>query len=118
MLNPPEQFPRADLATKLANATVQVVLGFKKSPGDWSFERLPLHGNLQEEFRKHAEAVAVDLRDNHAGRPYDPEWDLKSDEFFYVSNDPPVGGNFFEAIQNFVALDEYKPAARAKKPNV
>lgn len=114
----PSQFSRDDLATKLADATVQVVFGFKRSPTEWSFQRLPMQEDLQEEFRKHAEAAAVALRDDRTGRAYDPEWDLKENEFLYVSNSPPIGGDFFANIEDFANLPEYRPGARAKKPSV
>jgi hypothetical protein len=114
----PSQFPRDDLATKVASGTAQVVLGFKSSSTNWDFERLPLHGDLPEAFRDRAEDTAVDLRDNRAGRAYDPEWDLKPDEFFYLANDPPLGGNFFARVANFGNLRDYKPRGRARKPNV
>jgi hypothetical protein len=114
----PSQFPRADLAAKIANATVQVVLGFRSSATKWTFQRLPMQQELQEEFRKHAEAAAVELRDERTGREYDPEWDLKSHEFSYVANSPAVGGNFFAKIEGFADLPEYRPGVRAKKPRV
>jgi len=113
----PSQFPRTDLAAKLANATVQVVFAYKNTPTDWAFQRLPLHGDLQDAFRARAEAAAVDLRDNRASRSYDPEWDLKSDEFFYLSNQPPVGGNFFTQLPDFAALPEFTERRRIRKPN-
>lgn len=114
----PNQFPRGDLAAKMANATVQVVLGFKNSPTEWDFQRLPLHGGLQEDFRARAEAAAIDLRDHRSGRAYDPERDLRDDEFFYLSNAPPVGGNFFEQLSNFADLPEFRERRRIRRPNV
>lgn len=118
MTTDPKDFPRDDLASQAKTATVQVVFGFKSSPTDWSFQRLPLQAELQEQFRQRAEAAATDLRDTRTGREYDPEWDLKPHEFMYVSNDPPIGGNFFAEIAKFATLPEYRPGARAKKPNV
>jgi Kiwa protein KwaB-like len=113
----PAQFPRGDLATKTASATVQVVFAYKNSPTDWEFQRLPLHGDLQDHFRRRAELAAEDLRDSRTGRAYDPEWDLKADEFFYLSNDPPVGGNFFTQLPNFVSFPAFQERRRIKKPN-
>ena len=60
---------------------------------------------LPEHFRQHAERAAIDLRDNRAGRPYDPEWALTKDQFFYAElGTPPPGGNFFPRLQSFNSL--------------
>ncbi len=113
----PEDFPRDDLATQLATATVQVVFAYRNSVTDWDLVRLPLHGDLQENFRKRAEAAAVQLRDNTTPRPYDPQWDLSPEEFFYLSNEPPVGGDFFTQLPGFAMLHEFKEKRRIRQPN-
>jgi len=51
------------------------------------------------------------------GRAYDPEWELKSDEFFHLSNEPPVGGNFFLRLPNFATLPEFRERRRIRQPN-
>lgn len=114
----PDQFPREELAAKTASATVQVVFGYKHSPTDWKFQRLPLYGDLQEVFRTRAEAAALDLRDNRVGRAYDPEWNLRDHEFFYVANDPSMGGNFFAEVAKLATLPEYQDKKRIRSPNV
>jgi hypothetical protein len=38
----PDKFPRDDLVTGMAEATVQVAFVYKNSPTDRSFQRLPL----------------------------------------------------------------------------
>jgi Domain of unknown function (DUF4868) len=113
----PAQFPRDDLAAKAASAIVQVVFAYKDSPTDWKFRRLPLHGGLQEDFRVRIESSAQSLRDEFAGRAYDPEWDLQSDEFFYLSNDPPVGGNFFTRLAGFADLPDFEEHKRIRAPS-
>jgi hypothetical protein len=113
----PHDFPGDDLATKMAAATVQVVFGYRNSATAWAFQRLPLHGNLQEQFRKRAEASAVELRDELTGRAYDPQWDLKPDEYFYVVNDPPVGGDFFPQLERFTELRDFKERRKIRQPN-
>ena len=114
----PSEFPRDDLATKLADATVQVVFGYKNSPTDWDFQRLRLHEGLPDQFRETALAAAENLRDERVGRDYDPEWDLKSDEFLYLSNDPPVGGDFFTQLPNFGTFTEFQERRRIRQPNI
>jgi hypothetical protein len=109
-------FPRTTLATLMATATVQVVFAYKNTPTDWDFQRLPLFDGLPDEFRQRGEAAAVDLRDNRTGRAYDPEWDLGDDEYFYVSNNPPVGGNFFKKLPNFASLPEFQEKKRIRQP--
>jgi hypothetical protein len=113
----PEDFPRDDLAAKLASATVQVVFAYRNTPTDWDLQRLPLHGELQEDFRARAETAAVRLRDELTGRPYDPQWQLASDEFFYLGNEPPVGGNLFERLSGFASLPHFKERRRIRAPN-
>jgi hypothetical protein len=113
----PAQFPRDKLAAKTAAAIVQVVFAYKNSPTDWQFRRLPLHGSLQEEFRSRVEAAAVELRDARVGRAYDPEWDLQPQEFFYLSNDPPAGGNFFAQLSGFANLPDVEDRRRVRVPN-
>lgn len=113
----PQNFPRSDLATKIASATVQVVFGYRNSATDWEFRRLPLHGTLQGDFRAQAEAAAVDLRDNRTGRSYDPQWELQDYEFFYLSNSPPVGGNFFLQLPAFASFADYQERKRIRQPN-
>ena len=113
----PAQFPRDKLAAKTAAAIVQVVFAYKNSPTDWQFRRLPLHGSLQEEFRSRVEAAAVELRDARFGRAYDPEWDLQPQEFFYLSNDPPAGGNFFAQLSGFANLPDFEDRRRVRVPN-
>jgi hypothetical protein len=113
----PAQFPRDDLAAKAASATVQVVFAYKDSPTDWKFRRLPLHGGLQEDFRARIESAAQALRDDLAARAYDPEWDLQSHEFFYLANDPPVGGNFFTRLPGFADLPDFEERKRIRAPS-
>ncbi len=113
----PQNFPRSDLATKMVTATVQVVFGYRNSATDWQFRRLPLHGTLQGDFREQAEAAAVDLRDNRTGRSYDPQWDLQPNEFFYLSNSPSIGGNFFTQLPAFANFQDYQERKRIRQPN-
>ncbi len=113
----PAQFPRDDLAAKAASATVQVVFAYKDSPTDWKFRRLPLHGGLQEDFRVRIESAAQALQDELVGRAYDPEWDLRPHEFFYLSNDPPVGGDFFTTLSGFAALPDFEERKRIRAPS-
>lgn len=113
----PSNFPRSDLADKLASATVQVIFAYRNSGTDWDFQRLPLQDDLQEEFRKRAEASSVELRDELAGRSYDPQWDLQPDEYFYLTNDPPVGGNFFTELPKFADIPEFREKRRIRQPN-
>lgn len=116
MSQSPKDFPRENLAKLTATATVQVVLAYKNSPTDWDLQRLPLYGDLQEEFRERAESAALDLWKNRTGRAYDPEWDLRSDEYFYVSNTPPIGGDFFSQLPNFATLSAFKEKKRIRHP--
>lgn len=113
----PAQFPRDDLAAKTTTAVVQVVFGYKDSATEWKFKRLPLHGDLQEAFRLRVEAAAQSLRDDLVGRAYDPEWDLQEREFFYLSNQPPAGGNFFPQLAGFAALPDFEEKKRLRVPN-
>jgi hypothetical protein len=113
----PDQFPRTDLATKITTATVQVAFAYKNTPVDWDFQRLPLHGALQEAFRQRAQAEAEKLRDQRAGRAYDPEWDLKPHEFFFLANQPPVGGDFFTQLSRFAGLPLFRERRRIRQPN-
>jgi hypothetical protein len=111
---PPDQFPRAELVEKLGSATVQVVFGYRDSSVDYEFRRLQMQDPLPEHFREHAERAAVDLRDNRAGRAYDPEWALTDDQFFYSElGNPPPGGNFFPRLVNFNALRWFGQGRRA-----
>ncbi|HEY4451785.1 MAG TPA: Kiwa anti-phage protein KwaB-like domain-containing protein [Solirubrobacteraceae bacterium] len=114
----PATFPSDDLADKLQSATVTVVLGFKQTATDWTFQRVKLHDDLPDQFRARALAAAVDLRDNRAGRPYDPEWELSSGEYLYLSNQPPPGGNFFPRAQALAGMAHYKPGRRPRRPQV
>jgi hypothetical protein len=116
----PAQFPKADFAEKLRSATITVVLGFKQSgPRDWTFQRVKLHGDgLPDAFRARAVAAAVDLRDNRAARAYDLEWELTASEYFYLLNNPPVGGNFFSRAGALAGMPDYKPGKRPRKPQV
>jgi hypothetical protein len=111
------QFPRDDLAAQAASATVQVCFAYKDSPTDWKFRRLPLHGGLQEDFRVRIESAAQTLRDELVGRAYDPEWDLQPQEFFYLSNEPPVGGNFFAQLAGFADLPDFDERKRIRAPS-
>jgi hypothetical protein len=113
----PAKFPRKKLAKLLADATVQVVFGYRNSATDWDFQRLLLHGGLQAEFQDWVETTAIHLRDDLTGRAYDPSWDLQPDEFFYVGNDPPVGGNFFPQLGKFAQLPAYKERKKIRQPN-
>jgi hypothetical protein len=115
----PAQFPTVELVEKLAAATINVVLGFKQSgPKDWTFQRVKLRDGLPDQFRTRATEAATDLRDNRAARAYDPEWELAATEYFYVSNSPPIGGNFFPRAGNLTAMPGYKPGKRSRKPQV
>jgi Domain of unknown function (DUF4868) len=115
----PAQFPKAQLVEKLASATISVVLGFKRSgPKDWTFQRVKLRDGLPDQFRTRATAAATDLRDNRAARAYDPEWELAATEYLYVSNSPPMGGNFFQTAGNLAAMPDYKPGKRPRRPQV
>jgi hypothetical protein len=79
--------------------------------------RLPLHGDLQENFRKRAELAALQLRDHMTARAYNPQWDLDPEDFFYLSNEPPVGGDFFTQLPSFATLHEFKEKRRIRQPN-
>lgn len=113
----PTKFPRKKLAKLLADATVQVAFGYRNSATDWDFQRLPLHGGLQAEFQEWVEDTAIHLRDDLTGRAYDPSWQLQPDEFFYVGNDPPVGGDFFPQLGKFAQLPAYKERKKIRQPN-
>lgn len=113
----PNDFPRDELATQLATATVQVLFAYRNSATEWDVLRLPLHGDLQERFRKRAEDEAVRLRDELLGRAYDPQWELGSEEFFYLSNEPPVGGDLFAKLAGFANLREFRERRRIRTPN-
>jgi hypothetical protein len=113
----PSNFPRADLVDKLVSATVQVVFAYRNSAAAWDFQRLPLQDDLQEEFRKRVEMSAVALRDEFAGRPYNPQWDLQSHEYFFLANHPPVGGNFFTELPQFADMPEFREKRRIRNPN-
>jgi len=43
---------------------------------------------------------------------------LKSDEFFYLANEPPVGGDFFPQLPNFGTFPEFQERRRIRQPNV
>ncbi len=117
MATDPAQFPRDDLAAKTRTAVVQVVFGYKDSPTNWTFKRLPLHGDLQQAFRHRVETAAEKLREELTGRAYDPEWDLQEHEFFYLSNEPPAGGNFFPQLGGFAELPDFEEKKRLRAPN-
>ena len=107
IMPPPDQFPRTDLVNMMPTATVQVVFGYRDSALDYSFSRrLQMQDPLPEHFRQRAERSAEDLRDNRAGRAYDPEWPLTDEQFFYFDGcgTPPPGGNFFPRLANFNTL--------------
>jgi hypothetical protein len=115
----PAEFPTAELVERLESSAVAVVLGFKETgPQDWAFQRVKLHSDLPGEFRARAVASAVDLRDNRASRAYDPEWELTHGEYFYLSNDPPSGGNFFQRASAISGMPDFKPSRRPRKPQV
>lgn len=115
----PAEFPTAELVDRLESATVSVILGFKETgPQDWAFQRVKLHSDLPSEFRTRAVASAVDLRDNRASRAYDPEWELTLGEYFYLSNAPPIGGNFFQRAGAISDMSGFKPSRRPRKPQV
>jgi hypothetical protein len=113
----PKYFPRDELTSYTRDATVQVVFGYRKSATDWDFRRLPLHGTLQDDFRRQTEAAATDLETNRVGRRYDPQWQLARHEFFYLSNDPPPGGNFFTQLPGFANFKDYEDRRRIRQPN-
>jgi hypothetical protein len=113
----PHAFPRDELAAQLATATVQVLLAYRNTATEWDLLRLPLHGDLQESFRKRAQDEAVRLRDQLTGRTYDPQWQLGSEEFFHLSNVPPVGGDLFTQLPAFATLHEFKERRRIRQPN-
>jgi hypothetical protein len=113
----PAKFPRKRLAKRIAGATVQVVFGYRNTGIDWDFQRLPLHGELQTEFQGWVEDAAIHLRDDLTGRAYDPSWQLQPEEFFYVENDPPVGGDFFPQFAEFAQLPLYKERKKIRQPN-
>jgi hypothetical protein len=113
----PKDFPRDDLETYTKTATVQVAFGYRNAATDWDFRRLPLHGTLQDDFRRQTEEAATDLEANRVGRSYDPQWELQSHEFFYLSNNPPPGGNFFSQLSGFAAFKDYEDKRRIRQPN-
>lgn len=113
----PADFPKSELAALVAEAVVQVVFGYRNTPTDWEFRRLPLHGGLQEDFRAWAEDEAIYLRDKLTGRPYDPQWQGVESEYLYLSNDPSVGGNFFEQLPQFAEFPDFQNRKRTRKPN-
>ena len=113
----PKDFPRDELGTYTKTATVQVVFGYRNAPTYWEFRRLPLHGTLQDDFRDQTAEVATDLATNRVGRSYDPQWQLEPHEFFYLSNDPAPGGNFFPQLSGFAAFKDYEDRRRIRQPN-
>jgi hypothetical protein len=113
----PHEFPRDELAKALASAVVQVVFAYRNSATQWDLARLRLHGDLQEAFRARAEAAAVELRDQRTGRAYDPQWHLDAGEFFYLSNQPPIGGDLFAKLSAFATAHDFKDRRRLRQPN-
>lgn len=114
----PTMFDRDQLAELTQTAEAQLVFGFKDSPTAWQFRRVPLYNDLQEEFRGRAENAAGDLAENRDEYDYDPEAELPDDGFYFVPNEPPVGGNFFTDLPNFASMREYQPKKRHRSPNV
>jgi Domain of unknown function (DUF4868) len=113
----PAKFPRKKLVKLLDEATVQVAFGYRNSGTDWDFQLLPLHGELQDEFREWVEEAAVRLRDELTGRAYDPSWQLQPEEYFYLANHPAVGGDFFPQLRKFAQLQPYKERKKIRQPN-
>jgi hypothetical protein len=112
----PDEFPREQLVEKLKNVSVQLVFAYRDSPTEWEFRRARLHADLPDTFRSAARDQAVNLRDDRVGRAYDPEWELRRDEFLYLDNQPPAGGNFFTELPNFAQFEEFQEKKRIRQP--
>lgn len=112
-----DDFPLGSLAEGLATAAVQVVFAYKENPNEWKMRLLGLHEELPEAFREKAQAQVEELDEFHFGRAYDPEWELREREYFFLDNEPPVGGDFFAQLPGFAGLPSFEDRRRLRRPN-
>jgi hypothetical protein len=100
---------RAALQIAVGNndAAANLLLVWRKAQSDYKLFRVQAEQKLTKDFL----ALARDAAKNLVERqliPYDPEWPLKSHEFFALPNDPPAGGNLFEELADFTNLPWFK----------
>ena len=97
---------RASLDVALAGkAEANLLLGWRESAGAYRVRRVQMDDDLAEHFLDLARKVAKDLLSERLEVPYDPEWPLKDHEYFALPNDPPVGGDLFELLEDYTNLD-------------
>ena len=95
----------ASLDVALAGeAEANLLLGWRKSAGAYRVRRVQMDDDLAEHFLDLARKVAKELMSERLEVPYDPEWPLKDHEYFALPNDPPVGGDLFELLEDYTNL--------------
>ena len=104
-MNDPD--PLADERTALRDAVTEdgaianLLLAWRRGTGDYEVCRVQMADELADHFLELTRVQAANLANERMRIEYDPEWPLKSHEFFAIENDPPVGGNLFELLADY-----------------
>jgi hypothetical protein len=113
-----------ELVDALPDANIHLAFAWRDTPTDWLVRRVQMRDQLPEEFRRVALGATQDLHDNRIEIAYDPEWPLKSSEFFHLPNPrtasgpAAVGGDLFPQLDDFGQLSPYGRERRKSNPNL
>jgi hypothetical protein len=70
-----------------------------------SLVRVQLDDDLAKHFLELTRNVTKQLLAERIEVDYDPEWPLKDHEYLASPNDPPVGGDLFEILEDYANLE-------------
>jgi hypothetical protein len=98
------------------NANAHLLLAWRPSPPHYDVELVELEADVSEAFLKYARDVATALASG-SHIPYDPEWPLKSHEYFELPEADLPGSNLFDDLKDFQNRPTFKKH-RLKKPRL
>jgi hypothetical protein len=97
-----------------AEAAAHLTLAWRPQPGSYTVQRVEIEAGLSAEFLGYARTTAGQLAGGRTEAPYDPEWPLKSHEYFALEGEEIPGGNLFPDLADFLSLPRFERKALRK----
>src|SRR3954453_5731471 len=105
--------------------TVGAAIAWRNEPTKWVVEKLPIVGELPNDFRAIASAAARDLYENRGWATYSAQGGLRDNEYAELANaraaagkTATVGGDIFPKLDAWSSATPYGVKKRKTAPNL
>lgn len=105
--DPPDLREQLVTALDTRDAKAHLILAWRPNPPGYKLELVELEETVSATFLGHARTSAAQLVEREQLN-YDPEWPLRSHEYFELTKDELPGGNLFVDLDDFQNLETFK----------